>query len=98
MKRAIKRIVISLIFCAAANTLYAQNIDDILRDRSNNYFTIKQKAEAYFAQRGTVGTGYKEFKRWEFLTKNNIEPDGTLPDVVTKNQQALDQMKTWAKK
>ncbi len=94
MKRAIKRIVVSMFFAGISITLNAQNIDAILRDPSNNYFIIKQKAEAYFAQRGTVGTGYKEFKRWEFLTKNNIEPDGTLPDAVTKNQQALDQFKT----
>jgi photosystem II stability/assembly factor-like uncharacterized protein len=90
MNRYIKRIVL-LLFCIVANKiLFAQNIDAILRDPSNNYYTIKQKAEAYFALRGTVGTGYKEYKRWEFLTKNNIAADGTLPDVVTKNQQAFD--------
>ncbi|MBL0145854.1 MAG: hypothetical protein IPP48_08920 [Chitinophagaceae bacterium] len=70
--------------------LLAQNIDKIINDPSNNYFTIKQKAEAFFADRGTVGTGYKEFKRWEFLTKNNIAADGTLPDFVKRNQEALD--------
>ncbi len=91
MKQAIEKIVGLFFCCIVAGTLHAQTIDDIIRDRSNNYFEIKQKAEAFFAQRGIVGTGYKEFKRWEFLTKNNIEPDGTLPDAVTKNQEALDQ-------
>jgi hypothetical protein len=90
MNRYIKRIEL-LLFCIIANeVLFAQNIDNILRDPSNNYYTIKQKAEAYFAQRGTVGTGYKEYKRWEFLTKNNIPADGTLPDMVKNNQQAFD--------
>jgi hypothetical protein len=40
-----------------------------------------------------VGTGYKEYKRWEFLTKNNIAADGTLPDMVKNNQQAFDNFK-----
>ncbi len=94
MKRIIKRIVVSFIFCVVYTNIHAQTIDDIIRDPSNNYFIIKQKAEAYFALRGTVGTGYKEYKRWEFLTKNNIEPDGTLPDFVNNNRQALEQFKT----
>jgi hypothetical protein len=90
MNRYIKKIVLLLLCIATSQVLFAQTIDDILRDPSNNYYIIKQKAEAYFAQRGTVGTGYKEYKRWEFLTKNNIASDGTLPDVVKKNQQAFD--------
>ncbi len=91
MNRYIKRLFVLAVFCGMVNgNLLAQTIDDILRDPSNNYFTIKQRAETFFAQRGTVGTGYKEFKRWEFLIKNNIATDGTIPDMVTKNQQALD--------
>lgn len=69
------------------------NIDEILRDPSNNYFVIKQKADAYFALRGIVGTGYKEFKRWEFLIKNNIPTSGMLPDLVKNNQDALTSFK-----
>ena len=95
MNRTIKRIVILMFCCSLANgILYAQNIDAILRDPSNNYFVIKQKAEAYFTLRGTVGTGYKEYKRWEFITKNNIYSNGTLPDVVQNNQLALDNFKS----
>lgn len=95
MNRYIKHLFVLAVFCGMLNeNLQAQTIDNILRDSSNNYFTIKQKAEAFFALRGRVGTGYKEFKRWEFLVKNNITSDGTLPDMVTKNQQALDNFRT----
>ncbi len=95
MNRYIKRLFVFAVFCGMVNgNLLAQTIDDILRDPSNNYFTIKQRAETFFAQRGTVGTGYKEFKRWEFLVRNNIATDGTIPDMVTKNQQALDNFRT----
>lgn len=71
----------------------ALNIDQILRDPSNNYYTIVEKAEAFFAQNGTVGTGYKEYKRWQFMVKNNIPPDGTLPDMVKNNEAALNKYK-----
>jgi hypothetical protein len=93
MNRYIKRMTVMAGFCAlATGNLLAQNmnIDMVLRDPSNNYYTIVQKAEAYFQQYGKAGTGWKEYNRWKFLTKNNIAPDGTLPDFVQNNQQALD--------
>lgn len=93
IQRNIKRMLVCLGFCGiATGQLWAQqgiNIDKILRDPSNHYPTIVQKAEAFFAERGTVGTGYKEYKRWQFLTKNNVGPDGMLPDFVKNNQEAL---------
>ncbi len=95
MKRYIKKIVaVGFVgILVAFNTKAQQNIDDIIRDPSNNYFTIKQKADAWFQEKGIIGTGYKEFKRWEFLVRNNIPADGTLPDFVKNNQEALDNFK-----
>jgi hypothetical protein len=93
MNSYIKRMAVVAGFCGlATGNLLAQNmnIDMVLRDPSNNYYTIVQKAEAYFQQYGKAGTGWKEYNRWKFLTKNNIAPDGTLPDFVQNNQQALD--------
>jgi hypothetical protein len=83
---------IFLLCCMVSNTAIAQKttIDDIIRDPSNNYFIIKQKADQFFQLNGMIGTGYKEFKRWEFMVKNNITADGILPDFVTNNQRALD--------
>jgi hypothetical protein len=93
IKRYIKQLILFAGFLwGAAGAAMAQrtNIGDILKDPSNNYFTITQKAEAFFAEYGKEGTGWKEFNRWKFLIKNNIAPDGTLPDFVKNNQQALD--------
>jgi hypothetical protein len=95
MKRNIKRLILCLGLCgmttgAALAQQQRITIDDILRDPSNNYHTIVQKAEVFFQENGTVGTGYKEYKRWQFLVKNNIGPDGMLPDMVKNNQEALD--------
>lgn len=90
----LSKIVLCLLLCGmATGAVQAQrpnNIDQILRDPSNHYPTIVQKAESFFAERGTVGTGYKEYKRWQFLVKNNIGPDGMLPDMTKNNQEALD--------
>lgn len=94
MNRIIQRIAaMAALALLTANGFAQQNIDQVLRDPSNNYFVIKQKADAYFQARGLVGTGYKEFKRWEFLNKPNMAPDGTLPDFVKNNQLALDNFK-----
>lgn len=98
IKRNIKRMLLCLGLCGMATgasmAQMRENIGDILKDPSNNYHTIVQKAEAFFAQYGKEGTGYKEFKRWQFLVKNNIAPDGILPDFVKNNQEALDNHRT----
>ncbi|MES2772902.1 MAG: 3-coathanger stack domain-containing protein [Bacteroidota bacterium] len=70
------------------------NIGDILKEPSNNYFVITQKADAFFAQYGKEGTGWKEYNRWKAMVKSNISADGTLPDFVKNNQQALDNYKS----
>lgn len=96
MTRTIKHLLLCICLCTmvgSAAMAQATNIDEILRDPSNNYYTIVAKAEAFFAANGTVGTGYKEYKRWQFMVKNNISEDGTLPDMVKNNQRALDQYK-----
>jgi hypothetical protein len=96
IKRYIKQVALfASLYMAVAGAATAQrtNIGDILKDPSNNYFTITQKAEAFFAQYGKAGTGWKEFNRWKFIVKNNISADGTLPDFVQNNQQALDNFK-----
>jgi hypothetical protein len=81
-------------FLFSAAQAQRPTIDDIIRDPSNNYNVIQQKAEAYFRQYGTEGTGWKEYNRWAFLVRNNIGIDGTLPDMVQKNQEALDVFRT----
>jgi len=90
MKRYIKLYSLTGLLCMCSFASAQKNIDEIIRDASNNYYVIKQKADAWFAERGMVGTGYKEFKRWEFLVRNNIEPDGTIPDFASRNNEALD--------
>lgn len=86
--------IFTLLLLLFPSILSAQaNIDEIMRDPSGNYFVIKQKANAWFQQKGIIGTGYKEFKRWEFLVRNNINRDGTIPDFAARNLEALNYFK-----
>lgn len=72
----------------AGSTMAQKNIDEILSDPSNNYFVIKQKADSFFARVGTEGTGWKQYKRWEFSVRNNIQSNGDIPDFDRLNRQA----------
>lgn len=90
MKRSIHILFVLWLSTCSTAVLAQKNIDEIMRDPSNNFYVIKQRAEAWFASRGTVGTGYKEFKRWEAMVRHNIDPDGSIPDFFARNNQALD--------
>lgn len=81
-----------LIFSPAASA--QKNIDEVLRDPSNNFYTIQRKADSFFARVGTVGTGWKQYKRWEFSVRNNIMPDGAIPDFDVLNKQAYNEFKS----
>jgi hypothetical protein len=89
MKLGLKLFVTQLLLLCALHGKAQQHIDEILRDPSNNYFVIKQKADSFFSRVGTAGTGWKQYKRWEFLVRNNIDQNGDLPDFEMLNRQAL---------
>ncbi len=96
MKQYYKQLIWGLALClAVVQGARAQslNLDELLKDPSNNYYRIVEQAEAFFAVHGTVGTGYKEYKRWQAMVRHNIFPDGTLPDMVKANQDALNKYK-----
>jgi len=88
MRSLLKLLGIQLLLVCSIHVAAQQNIDEILRDPSNNYFVIKQKADSFFARVGEVGTGYKLFKRWEFLVRNNVDQTGVLPDFEALNKAA----------
>jgi len=78
---------------ATPATLVAQTIDDIIRKSGNNFNTITQRAEAYFAQKGKIGTGWKEYGRWKAMVENNLLPGGVVPNMTARNEQALNNYK-----
>lgn len=94
----IKYFVLSCILIAAVTpALQAQqNFAEILRTTDNNFYTIRQLAEAHFSRVGTVGTGWKDYKRWEAMVRPNIAADGKLPDFATGNRLAAELVRSSA--
>lgn len=93
MKQCFKLFTLPLLLLLGADAAAQKNIDDILSDPSNNYYIIKQKADSFFNRVGTVGTGWKQFKRWEFSVRNNISANGDIPEFDLLNRQAYTDFK-----
>jgi hypothetical protein len=67
---------------------------EMMQDRAANFYKTQRAFEIYWKDRViTKGCGWKVFKRWEYLMKDRVNRDGTLPapDVLEK---ALDEVKS----
>jgi len=54
---------------------------------------LQQQAEAYFADKDKGrGSGYKQWKRWEFKMENRLMPDGTVPNTAAMNWNAYNEL------
>ncbi len=70
--------------------LSAQEYLDLWRSpNTDNFYLIQQKANEYFANRDKgQGSGYKQFKRWEYLMAPRVYPSGKL---ISPAKLALDE-------
>ena len=51
----------------------------MMNDPQANYYEVQRVAERYFKKNGTgKGSGYKLFKRWEYLQSANIDESGYI--------------------
>lgn len=61
---------------------------DMMQDPAANFYATQSAFYKYFAGRDTTakGTGFKIFKRWEYINRPRIAPDGTrpAPDYVAR--------------
>ncbi len=69
---------------------YAQEASDpadFWRNPTTNDFSeIQQKMEAFYATHPTgKGTGYKQWKRWEWNTEMHLGPDGKITNWTKRN-------------
>ncbi|MFC2122029.1 WD40/YVTN/BNR-like repeat-containing protein, partial [Bacteroidota bacterium] len=52
----------------------------MMRDPNANFFETQKAFYKYFENReSSKGSGYKQFKRWEYRMQRRILPDGTIP-------------------
>ena len=68
-----------LISVVSISNTGAQEYLEMMNDTSANFFEIQKAANEYFAKVGTgKGTGYKQYKRWEYENESKAYPDGNL--------------------
>ncbi|PKP52461.1 MAG: hypothetical protein CVT92_08845 [Bacteroidetes bacterium HGW-Bacteroidetes-1] len=55
---------------------------EMMQDRNANFFSTKRAFELFWTDREiTKGSGYKPFKRWEYMMDQRVSTDGILPPV-----------------
>ncbi|CAM1344712.1 T9SS type A sorting domain-containing protein [Tenacibaculum amylolyticum] len=60
-------------------TVKAQRVFELMHKDNVTLKEVQLEAEKYFKEVGTgKGSGYKQFKRWEYNALQNLQPDGTI--------------------
>ena len=78
-----KYIFLAFLFIGFIQRSLAQEVNinilfDIMEDQNRNFFEVQKFADKYFEKVGTgEGTGYEQYKRWEFETQYWIDEQGT---------------------
>ncbi|NCA86354.1 MAG: PKD domain-containing protein [Clostridia bacterium] len=93
MKKSIFSLVLLLILSSLA-IVDAQNYDkltdqqladhpywiEMMQDETVNFYTVQHAFEVYWKDRKiTKGSGWKPFKRWEYMMSSRVNPDGSRP-------------------
>lgn len=67
---------------------------DMMQDRSVNFYVVQKAFNAYFENRNKgKGSGWKQFKRWEYYMEQRVYPTGDRIHTA----QAWDEMKRFNK-
>jgi len=93
MKTLIFNFLILVIICSAGKVSAQERdaISDIwLNSQTDDFATIREQAEAYFADPGHT-KGYKQWKRWEYINQNRLTPDGKITNYAKMNLVAYQQ-------
>jgi hypothetical protein len=96
MKNLITHIFI-IVFVLGFGKIKAQDnlpeYKQLMLDPGNIQFSeIQQKAEAFFEANGNENNAsYKQWKRWEYLTKRRLTPDGKVASWSAQNWEAYQQ-------
>lgn len=109
----VKKLKLLLVFLLCAHTTsYAQEYKKMIAENSHRLSEIQEEAEKYFENNGTgKGTGYKQYKRWEYFAMKQLDVNGYVKDpnylfneLNTQNQrrnakssdQVLDNGANWS--
>lgn len=73
---------------------FNQNLLKDIYNSDKNFYEIQQEAEQHFQEVGTGrGTGYKQYKRWEYRVESKVYPSGNLS--LVNSSQAHDEYLNW---
>ena len=86
------KIISTLVFSmfACGFLMGQQNPWDIwMNPQTDDFATIRQNVENYYANidKDARGTGYKQWKRWEYLQQDRLTDDGKIVNYASRNFQ-----------
>lgn len=80
-KIKMKKIYLLILLGAFCFVSWSQTYQDMIADGTYTVQEIKEAANSYFAEKGYGrGTGYKAYKRWEYLAERMMDESGYLKD------------------
>jgi photosystem II stability/assembly factor-like uncharacterized protein len=83
-------LVFLLIATAIVHGQQKKSVTDIyMNSPTDDFATIRQNAEEYFKGRDQGrGSGYTQWKRWEYFNETRLDPDGKITNVTARNWDA----------
>ncbi|MGH1365445.1 MAG: FlgD immunoglobulin-like domain containing protein [Calditrichia bacterium] len=78
-------------FFLCGTSLFAQDWVKQMEDPEANFYEIQESFESYWQGREiTKGSGWKQFKRWEYFMEPRVYPTGKMPrpDATAKSMRA----------
>ena len=87
---------LALVIIGCSGSVFGQELDAVsdiwLKAQTDDFATIQQEAENYFADKDKgQGSGYKQWKRWEYVNQNRLTPDGKVTNHAMMNWNAYQQ-------
>jgi len=89
---------LALVFMCCTGGVFAQEMDMDqvtkiwLEPSTDDFASIKQEAEEYFTDKDKGrGSGYKQWKRWEYLNERRLTPEGKITNHTMMNWNAFQQ-------
>jgi len=90
-----KRILLFFALFLSLSFAYAQEYLRMIDKGTHLVQDVIDNAEAYFADKDKGrGSGYKQFKRWEYMSKRLMNEDGYLPSI-TDNMRELERQNAY---
>ena len=77
-----KNVTLFLLILFSSNC-FSQNWTQKMQEPGANFYEIKKDFEEYWKNRDTKikGSGYKAFKRWEYMVEKRVFPSGELSQL-----------------